>query len=193
MAMIVTSALVNRTLDDEPWALERLAAHAGRTFRVAIGPMHFVHAIDDSGRLREATQAPDLTLSVSPLRVPALLAQPSRWNELVAVEGDAALAATLAELALTLPMFVEQAFTQALGPVVGTQVAATGARLLAIPDHAAGRFGESVARYLGEESEAVVRGSEARAFAENVNALAVAVDALAARVDALAHRPARKR
>jgi ubiquinone biosynthesis accessory factor UbiJ len=186
--MIVADALINRTLDREPWARERLAAHAGRTFRIIVGPAQFTHAIDDRGRLGKAARAPDLTLTVSPLRVPALLAQPSRWSEFVVAQGDAALAATLADLALTLPMFVEQAFTQALGPVVGTQLAATGARLLAMPDYAAQRFGESVARYVGEESEAAVRGSEARTFAEDVNALATAVDALTARVDALARR-----
>lgn len=191
--MMVTSALVNRTLESEPWARERLAAHAGRTFHLVVGPVRFTHAIDEGGRLHEATQAPDLTLTVSPLRLPALLAQPSRWNELVGAQGDSALATTLAELALTLPMFVEQAFTQALGPVVGSQVAAIGARLLAVPDYAAQRFGESVARYVGEESEAAVRGSEARAFAEDVDALAAAVDALAARVDTLtAKRPAKR-
>jgi ubiquinone biosynthesis protein UbiJ len=191
--MMVTGTLFNRSLDREPWARERLAAHAGRTFRMVVGPVHFAHAIDGGGRLTEATQAPDLTLTVSPLRVPALLAQPSRWNELVEAQGDSALAATLAELALTLPMFVEQALTQALGPVVGSQVAATGARLLAMPDYAAQRFGETLARYVGEESEAAVRGSEARAFAEDVNALAAAVDALAARVDTLAAKRERKR
>jgi ubiquinone biosynthesis protein UbiJ len=185
---MVADALINRALDREPWARERLAAHAGRTFRVVIGPAQFAHAIDDGGRLHESTQAPDLTLTISPLRAPALLAQPSRWSEFVESQGDAALAVTLSELALTLPMFVEQAFTQALGPIVGTQLAATGARLLAMPDYAAQRFGESIARYIGEESTAAVRGSEARTFAEDVSALAAAVDALAARVDAIARR-----
>jgi ubiquinone biosynthesis protein UbiJ len=191
--MDLASALVNRTLDREPWARERLAAHAGRTFRVVVGPAHFAQAIDDSGRLQAATQAPDLTLTVSPLRVPALLAQPSRWPELVVAEGDAALAATLADLALTLPMFVEQALAQALGPVVGSQVAATGARMLAMPDYAAQRFSESVARYVGEESDVALRGSEAGAFAQDVGAVAAAVDALAARVDSLAEKIAPKR
>jgi len=41
-------ALLNRTLDREPWARARLAAHSGKTFRVVIGPASFAHAIDGS-------------------------------------------------------------------------------------------------------------------------------------------------
>jgi len=104
---------------------------------------------------------------------------------LVVADGDAALAATLAELALTLPMLVEQAFTRVLGPIAGQQVADAGRRLLAMPDYVAERVGNSFARYISDEAEVVVRGSEARAFAAEVAALAERVDALSARIDAL--------
>jgi len=183
--MNVSAELINRTLDRETWARDRLAAHAGRTVRFVIGPAHVDYAIDAGGRLRDATAAPDLTLSISPLRLPGLLAQPSRWPELVAADGDATLAATLAELALTLPMFVEQAFARALGPIIGQQLAATGRQLLGMPEYAAQRFGSSVARYVGDESDLAVGATEGRAFAANVGALATEVDALSARIAAL--------
>jgi ubiquinone biosynthesis protein UbiJ len=188
----LTAEIINRTLDREAWARERLAAHAGRTVRLATGPAQVGYTIDGTGRLRDATAAPDLTLTISPLRVPALLAQPGRWLELVAADGDAALAATLAELALTLPMFVEQALARALGPIIGQQLANTGRQLLSMPEYAAGRFAGSVARYVGDETEAGVRAEEARAFAAEVSTLAAAVDALSARIEALAAAAARK-
>jgi ubiquinone biosynthesis protein UbiJ len=188
----VTADIINRTLDREAWARERLAVHAGRTLRLVTGPAHIGYTIDATGRLRDATAAPDLTLTISPLRVPALLAQPGRWPELVAADGDAALAATLAQLALTLPMFVEQALSRALGPIIGPQLANTGKQLLGMPEYAAERFAGSVARYVGDETEIGVRAEEARAFAAKVNMLAAAVDALSARIDALAAAAARK-
>ena len=184
--MNFSAELINRTLDRETWARDRLAAHAGRVVRFVVGPARVNYAIDDGGRLRGATAAPDLTLTISPLRLPGLLAKPGRWQELVAADGDAPLAATLAELALTLPMFVEQAFARALGPVIGQQLATAGRQLLSMPEYAAQRFGNSVARYVGEEADVAVRASEARAFASDVGALAADVDALAARIDALA-------
>ncbi len=190
--MNVTADIINRTLDRESWARERLAAHAGRSVRIVVGPARAGFAIDAGGRLRDADDASDLTLNISPLRLPALLAQPSRWQELVAAEGDTALAATLAELALTLPLFVEQAFANALGPVIGQQVASTGRQLLAMPEYAAQRVSDSVARYVSEETDAGVRTAEAHAFAADVQALAAAVDALSARVDALSRGSSRK-
>jgi hypothetical protein len=54
--------------------------------------------VDASGSI-ESIPAPDgaadLTLTISPFAVPAFVADPKRWDELVGAEGDAALAATL--------------------------------------------------------------------------------------------------
>ena len=114
---------INRVLERESWARERLAAHAGRTLQIDVGPVSRTFAIAADGRFSESAAAPDLTLTISPLRLPALLAQPERWNQLVAAKGDAALNAALAELALTLPWFVEELCARAFGRVAGQQVA----------------------------------------------------------------------
>jgi ubiquinone biosynthesis protein UbiJ len=177
--------LFNRTLERERWARDKLAAHAGRVVRFKIGPASATWAIEADGRVRETADAPDLTLAVSPLRLPTLLAQPSRWPDLVETTGDAALATTLEELSLTVPMLVEQSFARVLGPIAGAFVADTGRRMLGFPDYAAQRFGESVVRYAVDERELAVRGSDARAFADDVAALASRVDALSARVEAV--------
>ena len=177
---------INRTLERESWAREKLATHAGRAVRLIVGPIARAFVIGAEGRLSASEATPDLTLTISPLRLPTLLGAPERWTELVAAEGDAALAATLAEMALTLPWFIEQMLARALGPIVGQQVADTGRRLLALPGYAAQRFGESLARYLADETRLTVGAAEAGAFAAEVAATAARVDALAARVDALA-------
>ena len=119
----------NRVLEREDWARERLAAHAGRAVRIICGPMASTLFIAPSGMLSPAHGVPDLTLSISPLKVPTLLAHPERWSELVAAEGDAALAATLSDLARTLPWFVEEALASVLGPLIGTRVDRKSTRL----------------------------------------------------------------
>ena len=83
--------------------------------------------------------------------MPAFLAEPTRWDALVTVDGDAALAATLKGLAETLPWFVERAFAEALGPIAGQFVADTGRRMLAFPGYAGERVGDSVASYVSDE------------------------------------------
>lgn len=189
-------ALVNRALEHEGWAQTSLGAHAGRTFAINVGPATTRLRIDAAGRLEAAPRdgtVPDLTLAISPLSVPSFLANPRRWDEIVAASGDAALAATLKGLAETLPWFVERAFASALGPIAGQRVADAGRSLLAFPEYAASRVGESVASYARDEMPLATTSADARAFGEEVAAIALRVDAAASRVDALAARLATNR
>jgi ubiquinone biosynthesis protein UbiJ len=187
----IPGAIANRVLDREAWARQRLAAHAGRSFVIAVGPAASAFTIDDAGHVASTLAhrvTPDLRLAVSPLDLPAFLANPARWDRYVTAEGDAALAATLKELAPTLPWFVEQAFAQVLGNVVGQRVADTGRRLLAFPEYATEHVGASVASFAHERSGLLATGDEGHTFADQVSALAASVDALSARIDALADR-----
>ena len=179
--------LANRVLEREDWARERLSAHAGRTVRMICGPMASMLEIAPSGMLSPVHDAadltPSLTLSISPLRLPTLLAHPERWTELVDAEGDAFLAATLADLARTLPWSVEQAFASALGPLIGTRVADAGRALLALPEQAARSFGASVKSYVRDEAELGLDTTALADFSAEVAAIAARVDALALRLD----------
>jgi ubiquinone biosynthesis accessory factor UbiJ len=183
--LALTLDLANRLLERESWAREKLAAHASRTVSIGVGPARRVFKIGADGWLLESDAAHDLAVTISPLRLPALLAQPERWNELVVTEGDAPLAASLAELALTLPWFVEELFARAFGRAAGQQLADIGRRLLMLPTYAAERFGDSVASYVGEEAQLAVSAAEAGDFAAEIAALAERVDALGERIELL--------
>jgi ubiquinone biosynthesis protein UbiJ len=185
------AALANRLLEREAWARERLAGHAGRTFVVRIGPLATGLRIEASGRLAPmplADGAPDLTLTLSPLAVPSLLANPARWSELLVEAGDPALAATLRDLAQTLPWFVERTFAAAFGPIVGLRAANAGRTLLAFPEQAAARVAESLASYARDEAALLAGAAELDDLAVQSAALAERVDRLAERLDALAAR-----
>jgi len=187
------SALANRVLEREAWAQACLAAHVGRVFAVAVGPVVNSMRIAASGKVEPAPRAgepPDLTLTLSPLSVPSFLADPRRWDEFVRADGDPALASTLKGLAETLPWFVERAFAQALGPIVGQRVADAGRRLLAFPEYAAARVGESVASYARDEVGLAVNRTDARSFGDETAAVAARVEALAQRLEALETRMA---
>jgi hypothetical protein len=76
-------ALANRVLEREAWARTELAAHAGRVFVIAIGPVTTAMRVDSSGMVESTAQAgrmPDLRLTLSPLAAPAFLADPTRWD-----------------------------------------------------------------------------------------------------------------
>jgi len=181
----IPEAIANRVLERETWARQRLAAHTGRVFVIVVGPVATALAVEASGRVQSvplAGHAPDLTLRLSPLDLPAFLSDPTRWERYVTSEGDPALATTLQELAQTLPWFVEQAFATALGPIVGQRIADAGRALLSFPAYAAERIGDSVVSYARDEAGLVARGDEARTFVEEVAALAARVDKLALRI-----------
>ena len=183
--MRLAADFANRALENEAWARDKLASHAGKTLRFDVGPARIAFAVETGGRLAASEASPDLTIAIDPLKLPALLAQPSRWSELTSTSGDAALAATLAELAPTLPWFVERLLARALGPIAGQQVADAGRRLLAFPEYAGERIAESFARYVGDEARLAVRSVDMQRFTAEVAELAARFDALAKRVDAL--------
>jgi ubiquinone biosynthesis protein UbiJ len=175
----------NRALEDERWARQKLAAHAGRTLRIDIGPSRVAVVIDAEGRFASSAGEPDLVVTIPPLVLPALLGEPSRWSELVSATGDPALAATLAELAPTLPWFVERLLSKALGPIAGQQLADAARYLLRLPGYAAERVNDSFARYVADEGRLAAGRSEARGFADELSALTARVDALVERVNRL--------
>ncbi len=191
--MQAAAFLVNRALASEGWARERLGVHAGRTVRVVAGPAAMTMAVAPDGSFADSDAAPDLTLTIPPLRVPALLAHPERWNEIVGASGDAALAATIGELAQTLPWFVERALARVFGPVVGAPLAEAGRRLLAMPGYASERIAASFASYASDEAGLVTRARDTGDFSTEVATLSARVDALGERIDRLAETPAKKR
>jgi ubiquinone biosynthesis protein UbiJ len=184
--MHAAASLANRALAREDWARERLAAHAGRKLRIVAGPAALTLAINADGSFADTEEAPDLTLSVPALRVPALMARPERWNELVVATGDASLASTIGDLAQTLPWFVERSLARVFGPIVGAQLAEAGRRLLALPGYAAERVGSSFASYARDEAGLVTGARAGGEFAAEVATLAARVDALGERIDRLA-------
>ena len=177
--------IVNRALGRESWARAQLARHAGRAVCIVIGPASRAFGIDVDGRLYKSTAGADLTLTVPPLQLPALLARPERWNELVVAEGDASLEATLRELALTLPWLVEDLCVRAFGAIGGQTIAELGRRLLAFPGYAAERFSDSLISYVGDEAQLAANSPEAQSLSGEIAALTAHVDALAQRVDVL--------
>jgi ubiquinone biosynthesis protein UbiJ len=189
--MALTTAATNRLLEQEPWARARLAAYAGRSFSVRVGPATAAFRIDASGYLQReplAGTTPDLTLTLSPFNVPAMLADPRRWNEFVTEEGDVDLAGVLKDLAQTLPWFVERGLGRSLGPVVGQRIADAGRAALKLPEYAATRVAANVGSYARDEAQLLAHPADMRALADDSALLAARVDALDARVTSLAER-----
>jgi ubiquinone biosynthesis protein UbiJ len=184
------AGIANRVLASEGWARDKLASVAGRVFSLAVGPLSGRWRIGEDGRVAVAPSdsVVDLQLRLSPLSVPAFLADPARWNDFVHEEGDADLGGVLKDLARTMPWFVEETFGKALGPVLGQRVADAGRQLLAFPGYAADRLAHSAGSYVRDEAALLATGREFRQWQQGIDDVTTRVDALALRVDALAPR-----
>jgi ubiquinone biosynthesis accessory factor UbiJ len=186
----ITAKVANRALAHEQTLRARLAVHAGAVFRIVAGPGAATLAITDGGTLApaEADAMPALTLTIRPTRLPALLRDPARFDDLVDVEGDASLAATIKDLGTTMPWFVERLFGEVFGSIVGQRVADGGRELLGLPEYASTRVGASVASYLRDEANVAATTTDSQALADEVRDVAARVDTLAARIERLAAR-----
>jgi ubiquinone biosynthesis protein UbiJ len=191
----IAADAANRALHGETWARDQLAAHTGADFTLASGPFAATFRIGDDGTFAPAPRdaVASLTLTVSPLALPALAAEPSRWREDVRAVGDPALAATLESIAQTLPWFVERAFARVFGPIAGQALADTGRALLSIPAALSHHAAQSVGQYAGEADLVAQRGDFA-AFSCGSAEAEARVEALAARIAALdSHGEPRRR
>lgn len=184
----IPAKIANRALAHEQTLRARLAVHAGAVFKIIAGPSAATFVIADDGTLApaEAAATPALTLTIRPARLPALLRDPARFDDLVHVEGDASLAATIKDLGTTMPWFVERLFGEAFGSIVGQRLADGGRALLGLPEYASTRIGASVASYLRDEAKVAATTADSHALADEVRDVAARVDALAARIERLA-------
>jgi ubiquinone biosynthesis protein UbiJ len=182
--------IANRILDSEDWARDKLAPFADRVVTLMVGPIATRFRITAEGRLDTAASSAksDLDLKLSPLSVPAFLANPARWNEFVREEGDVELGGALKELARTLPWFIEAALAKALGPVAGQRAADAGRSLLAFPEYAAQRVTEGVASYARDESGLLAGSAQMPSLREGIREATERVEALERRFDALSAR-----
>ncbi len=183
----------NALLHREPWARERLMAHAGKSVRLSAGhPWSLQASIGSDGTLQacDAAVVPDVTLSVPSDRLRDL---PAAWRDqglagvtaLAHIQGDAGLAHLVSDLARGLSWDVEDDLSRVVGDVVAVRLT-QGARLLAGGvRQTAGRARDNLAEYLGEESGIGVRGVDFGAWQVDLRTLEARLDRLNARLSRL--------
>ena len=154
---LAVSAL-NALLRREDWARERLARHAGKTVRFAMGGFTLGLSIDSEGLADQADPAvvPDVTLTVAPekLPLPRLGAggEAPDFAQATHISGDAALAQVVADLSKQLRWDPEDALARVVGDIAALRIVG-GARAVAGGARTAGlRLAENVSEYLAEES-----------------------------------------
>src|SRR5690606_28310094 len=180
---------LNALLHREPWARERLAAHAGKSLRLTGGePWTLQCAIASDGSLRPCDRAvaPDVVLSIPPEHRRHL---PGAWRAeglagvtgQARIQGDAGLAHLVSDLARGLRWDVEDDLSRLVGDVAAVRLTRGARALAAGVRQAASRAEDNVAEYLGEESGLGVRGADLQPWVSARQALESRLERLDAR------------
>ncbi len=181
---------LNALLRREPWACERLAAHAGKSLRLTAGePWTLRCAIASDGTLLACDRAvvPDVVLSIPPERRREL---PGAWRDqglagvtgLAHIQGDAGLAHLVSDLARGLRWDVEDDLSRVVGDVAAVRLTRGARELAGGLRQAASRAQDNLTEYLGEESGLGVRGADFQAWAADRQVLESRLERLDARL-----------
>lgn len=178
------AAFLNHLLEAAPWARERLAPFAGRSWRVTLAPLpDLTFAVLETGLL-EISDAPEphLVVALTPAALPALARRDETLLREMSFTGDAELAAALQYLARHLEWDVEEDLSQVVGDVAAHRIAGGARDLVAWQKEAALRLGQNFAEYLTEEAGVIAAPAEVSAFAHAVDDLRDAVERLEQRI-----------
>lgn len=186
-AMAAAKAL-NALLARESWAQARLARHAGKTLRLELGRWALPLSVLSDGQVGVAAGeiVPDVVLFVPAARLadlPPVLASrdPARLSELMHIQGEAALAQLVSELARDLRWDAEDALAERVGDVAARRLVGHGQAV------AAG-LRQSLERLAGNGAEFLAHESGLLASRPAFEAWRADLDALRARLDGLERR-----
>ena len=177
---------VNRLLDAESWARERLARFAGETIELVALPLPPLRVtIRDDGRLAAGGATPGLALRIGPGALLALARGEEEFLRAVEVNGNARLVQEIASLARHLRWDVEEELSRVFGDVVAHRIAGAARGFLHVQRDAARRVSGAAADFLAEEARLLVRRGEQASHASAVAELRDAVARLEKRIERL--------
>jgi len=183
------AAALNRLLQSEPWARERLLPFASETVELRAPPLstlRFTVAAD--GRLGVAPPAaePSLVVTIRPEALAAAVKGEDHLLRSIDVAGNAKLASEVMFLVRHLRWDVEEDLAKFIGDAAARRLAGLARDAAAWHADAARRIAGSFIEYAVEEKRVLVRRPALQDFATALARLRDGVDRLEKRVERLA-------
>lgn len=177
---------LNRLLDSEPWARERLMPFAGETVELRAPLLPAVRfAIVEGGRLAPGTQT-SLAISLRPDSLAALVRGEDEFMRTVNIEGNARLAQEVLHLARHLRWDFEEDLSKLFGDPLAHTMAQALRGVVAWHADAARRLGEGLMEYAVEEGRLLAPRAQFDVFAGEVARLRDALERVEKRLERLA-------
>lgn len=180
-------AAINHLLAAEPWARDKLAAHAGKTLDVVVAPFTVRLCVSPDGHVARGSDGatPATTVTLTWGTVVQAMASGRAPTQDLRVDGDADFAQTVSLLAQHLRWDAEEDLSKLVGDIAARRLV-QGARLAHAEVARTGRrFASGVAEYLLEENPQLVYPRDVQAFADGVRTLRDDLARLEKRIDRL--------
>jgi ubiquinone biosynthesis protein UbiJ len=186
-ALSVFPAAINHLLASEPWAREKLSAHAGKIARLDAVMVALNLKVMADGMLASAPEdeTPAVTVRVKPADLPLILQNRERAFSYVTVEGDADFANAVSQLSQSLHWEAEEDLSKLVGDIAATRLVA-GAKAAAHSAKATQqKFAENLAEYFLEEKAVLVRPQAVVDFGSDVARIRDDIERLVKRIEKL--------
>lgn len=170
--------LLNRLLERDIAARERLLPFAGRAAQFEVPPFVLLLGIDADGRFTAATGTADVTISVAAASLPAAVFDANALMRNVKLSGDAEFAQALSQVLQRLRPEPEEELARFVGDAAAVRIVGVMRAAAATAADSASRLARSATDYFVAENPMLVSRGEADAFAREVSALRDAVERL---------------
>ena len=183
---VAFSFVLNRLLEAEPWARERLAPFAGETLELRAPPLPALRlAVLQGGGVQAGEADPSVTMTLKPDLLPALARGEEHAARSVDVQGNGRLASEVLFLARHLRWDPEEDLSRVFGDVVAHRLAGAARAFAAWHVDAAQRIAGSLVDYATDEKQLLVRKMELATLAEPLAQLRDSIARLEKRLEPL--------
>jgi ubiquinone biosynthesis protein UbiJ len=190
---LVAGKLFNHVLSDYPKARELLAAHAGKSVSMAVGPVESLLRIAPDGAVELVGEGDAVAADVSVRIPPRLLSRLARREAAafgeVEFTGDGEFAAALLLVLRQAEWNIEEDLSRLIGDIAAHRVIASLQSAGDWTADAKARFMENLAEYLSEERQAFITKTDLETLATKTERLRDDVARLEARLSKLNQLP----
>lgn len=190
MLETLTLPAVNRLLRSNPWATEKLRAHAGKTVLMSCPPGRLAALITIDGDLAPALPdtVPDTTIALTPGVLMRMAARDeSAWRD-AQVSGDVELAATIDYVRRNIAWDYEDTLSRVFGDVAAHRLAGAVRELDRWGRTTLLNLAHATAEYATYESPLLASAGELERFSRDVDAIRDDAARLEKRMALLARR-----
>jgi ubiquinone biosynthesis protein UbiJ len=183
----VLPAAINHLLAQEPWARDKLVAHAGKVACIDAGLMVVRLKVTADGLVETASaeQPANVTIRIKLADLPLLVQNRERAFSYVTVDGDAEFANTISQLSQPLRWEAEDDLSKWVGDIAATRIVAGARAAMDTAKSTHQKFAENVAEYFIEEKPMLIRSQAVEDMTGDVTRLRDGVERLIKRIERL--------